>query len=243
MNIVSILEIIEPRVQTKQWRGRFDPKKQMPTRKDRSLGVGNFADVEEIRNRPDIVRKTSSSVKAASLDGYWVFIDELVKQKLWKNPYFPRVHDVKIITDAEGQKMYRAKIEKLIPLEKLELENILKLFKKTFGVSFAEKAREAYQRAKSEGKNVSKPNLRKSKVLNEIGEMMENYLNQGNLVSFEYGFQIKEQNVDQQLIDALLKIHEISKKHNFGLDIHDENIMLRPGDFHMVITDPISQPS
>lgn len=123
MKILDLLERqidtqVEPDAKYKRnfMRTRFDAG-------DESI-FGNWARVAPSKKDPHMVVK-NSTIPSRKPDNYNKYIQELIKRDLIDtNPHFPRVYNVKKITDNLGQEVYKYVMEKLIPWDQLSLEEM-----------------------------------------------------------------------------------------------------------------------
>jgi len=230
MKIEHLLEIIEPRIKDVYiGQKRFRDKTSLAdvnvwalSDKEKSQGVigaGNYSVITQDKKRPDIVRKTTRRAIHKDEDGAWAFLHYVAKEKLWKNPYFPKVYEVKrYYTDGSDKSHYRAKIEKLAELEALPREAIIKVI----SVMLA---------ADPEDLGIVQPYHKKSDLLELIEEIISRVLS-GKL----------PKHVDPKLVEAIGIIKKMNESFGFGYDIHHGNIAVRiNGDnVQPVIIDPFS---
>lgn len=227
MKIDSLLEIIEPTVKNKKWRGNFDSTKMFKGNKDKNLGSGNFSTVDSIPNDPHMVKKTSNLPEEQPDDAYWSYVTEIVNNKLWENPYFPRIYNITKIQDKEGKIMYRGKIEKLVELHDAinNLDDLNSLSRKIVGQELDEE----------------KYSNRRIEILNEyFAEFIEKYVKLGEPTGIFRDY--SEQDFDSSFKEACKTLRELGKKHGWKIDIHQWNIMVRrgPHGLQLVFSDPFS---
>jgi hypothetical protein len=99
----------------------------------KKIGTGNFSTVHNIDSpkRQDQVTKIgkgayySGNVKYPATDvmndGYLAYLKAIQNVN---NPYFPKIHDLKVLRDKKGNIFYRTNIERLKPLTPKMLQNL-----------------------------------------------------------------------------------------------------------------------
>lgn len=220
---MKILEILNTEIQNRSYRGKFDNvdrtfKKMYGKTKDpRSIDSGNFSYVKK-DNDPHMVVKTSRTPLDAEEDGYWVYIDYIIKHKLWENTYFPRVYINKNIKDSDNNSMRRIKMEKLFKFSSINSKELLFLENKVFGSALEidpddsnDKGSHLFEFAKQVSKDI-------------------------------YNGVSSSEKKDSNYIEAVTIIGNIMKNKNLALDLHDDNLMIRRSNsgVQLVITDPFS---
>lgn len=192
------------------------------------MGTGNFSTVDSIPNDPHMVKKTSNvaDVNSDDADAYWGYISKIVENKLWENPYFPRVYDITKIQDKEGKIMYRGKIEKLVELHDAinNLNDLNSLSRKIVG----------------QGLDEEKYSNRRIEILNEyFAEFIEKYVKLGEPTGIFRDY--SEQDFDSSFKEACKTLRELGKT-GWQIDIHQWNIMVRrgPHGLQLVFSDPFS---
>jgi len=225
MKIQIILELIEPEVKNYNTNKTFKdrPYNYHKEKNDpKVLGSGNFSKVRTTSD-PHLVKKSSVETTTGNPekdDSYWDFIDFLLKNKLWENPYFPRVYKKTSMHGKEDTSHHSVVMEKLEPISNAEHDDLLAIIRK----SFNEKGREEIKNRYSEERGYKLPD--------SIAKILDDAVHRGNL-SF-----IK----DEQLEKALKILNLYAKHSKVGVDIHSENIMVRrtPVGLQLVISDPFS---
>ena len=97
------------------------------------LGTGHFSSVyTDPKKIPHDVRKVSRPRDFKEIDGFYHYMIELAKHPDNGNPYFPRFRAIKIYHGPEGQTVYSAQMEKLLPA-KSGVSERQALFRRIFG--------------------------------------------------------------------------------------------------------------
>lgn len=114
MKILPLLEKLYDTDQSEQqYKGRLRKSRERDSSK--LLGRGGHGAVSSTTD-PHMVRKHNiqpyGKTGAAGADGYNKFIELLISQEI-DNPHFPRVYNIKKITDANGNHIHTYQIEKL----------------------------------------------------------------------------------------------------------------------------------
>jgi len=211
MKILTLTEIIEPRLKKKKVGWEFGDMRKFKS--DASIGHGHFS-VVTLDDDPHFVNKRSFRVvdPKDTHDAYWGYVYYIIKNKLWQNPYFPRIYDVKRIVDKDGKMHFTAKMEKLHPFNPNDIEGtVLPLVRRMLT-----------KEARLEFGNITGQDLL---TLIESAVAGDDYL--------KY---IK----DDQLIDAIKKLQYYRNKHPTLIDIWSDNVMIRKSPYgpQLVFTDP-----
>jgi len=238
MKIGQLLEIISASRQERTVSGNFrnseewgagDDKKE----KERGRDIGSFSIVKP-GSDPHTIKKSSKSPDHQISDGYWRYIEYVIKYKLWENPHFPRVYNIKKIQDAQGDIMMRGEIEKLTPLTNLRIDEIQQLYQYIYGVENV-----PYEIKKSRGLEQSEvKNLYLKRLATDIFHSIKGLGNQRiKLDSFEEAIRILKMIKEKEFTS-----NSKNKIRPFGFiyDIKAENIMVRrtPYGPQLVFSDP-----
>lgn len=226
MNVHKLIEIIEPRVSTRNVSREFgdsDEKSIQKTLRKSRIGSGNFSSVSPDKGDPHMVKKTSHGYMKSDTgdDAYWAYVDYIIKHKLWENPYFPRLYVQRNAKDPAGQVVRRVQMEKLNKIENLTNDEFKALFRKMFGEDFEDWiTRSEYNHQV----NIDKP---KALVLEEILNLTYDFIRKGT-----HDFKLsahKESEMDSQFIQALTTLHTMYRNDPIfgGLDLEEDNIMIR----------------
>jgi len=235
MDIKKLIEIIEPRVSDKNISKDFtsdDDKKIQQSLQKRELGSGNYSSVAPDRGDSHMVKKTSYGyLDSDREDPYWLYVNHIIKNKLWENPYFPRIYKQRNVKDSSGHVVKRAQMEKLEPVSVLSDEELKALFHKVLGISDYDKWA---KRTDNIDKNV------KDVVINTILDITEDVIKTGSYKTFAT-FAIDESDIDDNFKRALNILYNLSKTDNIfmGLDLYEDNVMVRRGKYgsQLVFTD------
>lgn len=207
---MHILEIIEPHIQTVR---SNTPSNELgrDTKSPSYIDSGNFSVVHQDED-PHMVSKTARGAKESRIDGYWVFVDYVLRYKLWENPYFPRIYGKKTTTHTQNNASIKnVTMEKLHSHNTLSEEEGIFLYKKMFG------------------ENIDKFDVE------DLGMRIEEEVGTGKASG-------NAKSYDKNYIKAIRILHNISKKEKTYIDIWEENLMYRRGRYgvQLVITDPFA---
>ena len=205
---MHILEIIEPRMRTIRSQGPIPPGENNKSKN--FIDSGNFSMVHQ-DDDPHMVKKTARGAKESEIDGYWVFVNYVLKNKLWENPYFPRFYKQDTRVYQGNRKIKDVTMEKLHPLTKISQEEGQFLYRKVFG------------------EEVDKFDYE------DFAARIEDEVSYGK-------FKGNVSNYDSNYASAVKTLHKMASKHNLGVDIWEENLMVRRGrtGVQLVITDPFA---
>lgn len=134
---MRILDIINEQIQTAVKDHNTALKLKTPsierTERERVLGRGISNIALDNKRDPHTVIRHNSNVDNPSIDSSHGYYGWLVNTKAYnENPYYPRVYEKSTITDKSGKKLIKYEIEKLSPIETLDLTMIRALTHKLF---------------------------------------------------------------------------------------------------------------
>jgi len=239
MKIQKLLELIEPQVKNINMRNRkFDPKAAGGNvsawaltdheRQQGYVGSGQYSSVKKDRD-PHFVQKTSRDSDRAKEDGYWHFIKQVIDNKLWENPYFPRVYYFKKFHKGNSAH-YRVKLETLVDMEELNRGELVAVVARMVGDD-------------PEDMGIIQPYFKEGKVRDliekgKIRDLIETIFRRvwgGN----------PSKGMDSNLVSAMNLLKKMNENKNYYYDLHKGNIMFRrgPHGVHPVIVDPFSRPN
>lgn len=224
--------------------------------KTRQLGHGIYASTKDHPTDPHMVKKhTTYPIK--KYDGYDTFVLYIIEHKLMDNPFFPKIYNIKNITDRHGQRIVSYTIEKLKNYNDNQItkEHILSIFENLFNIDENEvykkidyDKRESYKHYSlffdKHYKNVSsyeKHNIITDYMDKELKKELVKFL--ANVVYEVYN---NERTTPNKLLSSALKtINDIVKdniSNNMIYDLHSGNILFRlsPTGIQMVFNDPIA---
>lgn len=224
MRIIPLLEeLIQTQRSSKQFGGRFTAGQER--RNDSSLlGKGKFSSVRPDRTDPHMVKKYNhtpldpNSEGERTGDGFDLFIDYLIKNKLQDNIHFPRVYTSKRITDREGNHISKYQMETLVRGRDLSEEESWFVHDHLFDLGLD---------GADFGTNVDRADL-----MDSIGLALHACMS-GRTCDF-----IKLKSI----VSACKIIGEMVNTVEANLDMHTDNFMFRrtPHGLQLVITDPLS---
>lgn len=93
--------------------------------KNRTLGQGFYSNVKTHRTDPHLVQKNNHRQMARDTDGFNVFVEWLIQHGKQDNIHFPRIYNIKRITDREGNVVHSYDIERLIRADAVSKEEIV----------------------------------------------------------------------------------------------------------------------
>lgn len=98
-------------------------------------GSGAYGKVTDHKSDNHMVKKSNylPVVNLEKEDGYFAYIKAVVDGKLaQKNPYFPRIYDIKTFTDDYGEQRYRITLEKLLHLDEVSEGELIAVLSRAF---------------------------------------------------------------------------------------------------------------
>lgn len=142
MRIEILLELINPTVSNKHYSGEFTGKHVDRPDDDSILGQGWYSVVRNDKKDPHMVKKNSKAARkqtddgVENEDGFDYFAKALIDNNLIDSiPFFPRIYDIKKITDRNGDYIYKYQIEKLVPYHQLttkEMQTVISRYTQNF---------------------------------------------------------------------------------------------------------------
>jgi len=225
MKISSILEtIVNTEIKPDQrYHGHLRQDKDKTS--DDEFNGSAFSKVKPIKNEPHMVRKynhrpmDTNSRNRLSVDGFNLFIEQLIERGETDNIHFPRVYSIKKIVDDDNQYIHTYNIEKLLSSYSLSKQELLKICEESFGED-------------ADSVKFDKDQLE------EIITGKINYALRHNYY---------DDITSESLLEALKILNNIVKyvvklKRGHRLDLHSKNIMYRrtPTGIQLVINDPIA---
>ena len=239
MRYAELLEYAFPKIHTIDVKSDKHPGRATGRDKDTEyVGGGSFADTfANPKRTPHDVRKLSNMPRSRELDGFFYYIKALENHNDNTNPYFPRFRGIKIYIErddftgwASGEAdprrdeiTYSAQMERLEDMRKLSDEEVQSIMQRLFGEN--------------------------TDAVNEVLGRMDHPYGQKLLTVIKQAVKHAESRaglngmfVDEEFVRATAFVGKIAEKYSIGLDLHDENIMVRrgPTGVHLVITDPLS---
>lgn len=132
---MKLIEIFEPSVEQKNYRGEFDFRSSGKNMGHGVLGQGSFSVARHDKSDPHMVNKRQydpGTEIGTVNDVFDLYATVVVKEQLWDMVHFPRIYKIKKITDSTGKSVHRWKMEKLIPLDSVSVEELQHLFRRYF---------------------------------------------------------------------------------------------------------------
>lgn len=127
MKITDLLEDTIPTRQSVRLNRNLDGNRDVDERN--KLGMGRFSVVRPDRNDPERVKKYNHQF--AEKDPFRNYIDYIIDNGLTDNPYFPKVYNIKTVSDPEGRESHKFTMERLTPGSNIEPQKIEDMIKRT----------------------------------------------------------------------------------------------------------------
>jgi len=185
------------------------------------LGIGAFSTAYQHKHSPhDVVKGSKLTTKPDGFEAFFMALSE--HPKMQANPYFPRFRNInRFKAKGKQQTSYMVRIEALEKLKALPDRESEMLFDKIFT---------------DEGRELVKERIHRW----DRQPAKWNYLSNG-IEYIDHDPAIKAQVKDEHLLQAMDFLKELSIKHEYDLDLHDENIMIRRTSVgpQLVINDPL----
>lgn len=126
-------ELVHPEISRKSFGGKFSSysKNQnlISSTKKKSIGVGTQARVKNDPMDPHMVKKHNTrpynATHGKGNDGFNIFIDYLITNDLTDNIHFPKVYNIKTITDRDGSFIHTYTMEKLVEFSAVGADQIV----------------------------------------------------------------------------------------------------------------------
>lgn len=183
---------------------------------DNGQRAGHFSRVRPTKDE-HIVRKQSKDPEKAKIDGYWIYVNQLVRSASKDNPYFPRLYNIKTYKNNKNDIMYKADIEKLESVDDIESDMLISYIEKLTSIPL-------------DGTKFKFKFQRKDYLIDFLAWLFKQVI-LGNLKSN-----------DDALNDAGIFIKNVKKEHDLMLDVDGkDNFMFRIGKYGIqaVFTDPL----
>lgn len=243
MRYAELLEYTFPEIRKVEVKSDRHPGSAIDRDKDTEyVGGGSFADAYANPKRtPHDIRKLSNRPRDAhDIDGFFYYIKALEQNPDNTNPYFPRFRQIKVYinrdeatwsdgkTDPRRDEItYSVQMERLEDMRQLSNKEKKAIYRRIFGDNFKDAMRslDTVERYGSHPWN--------EPMLTVIQQAIKHAGSRAGLNGYM---------VDEDFIRATTFIKKIADKYSIGLDLHDENIMVRrgPTGLHLVLTDPLS---
>jgi hypothetical protein len=203
MKIENILEIIEPEMRTRYTDRNLPREMPVDRSSEKFVGSGHFSSVKKSHDPHMVVKSSKNS--STEEDGYWVFVQYILKHKLWENPYFPRLYKNTTVQQRNTENAFkRVTLEKLQSLNDFiasdNNELVVALYRKCFGEKIADMVEN------------------KSLTVYAFSDLIRDIYNDN--LPHDYV-------PDPDLVKALKIIKKIAEKERFLLDLHMGNMMVR----------------
>lgn len=229
MKLYELISFL-PKTTTKSFDDRVN-KKSNRLGNNSVLGRGHFGVVHSTDSpkRLNQVSKTGRAgrvglarpkpVDTIERDGYLSYIRmvDAFEKEGGQNPYFPRIHKLKLYRTPDGNIEYDADIEKLYPLDSPKITSNESLMHSLYHDMF-------------EVKNETEIPIDASTIISQIDNISRGHF--GNVLRIK----------DDELRDALERISEVEQEGRFSMDLGSQNLMWRiTGNRpQLVFTDPLA---
>jgi len=130
MKILDLLEkLIDPNVESKKFGGTLkhrDIFRRSRYNNKKEIGKGTHSSVKDDPRDPHMVVKNNTQPYSSerSKDGFAKFVEFLIDSDLLDNIHFPKVYNIKRITDQDRNFIYAYRLEKLYDMDILSLEEL-----------------------------------------------------------------------------------------------------------------------
>lgn len=185
----------------------------------KTLGAGYFSSVYAHDDNPhDVMKFPRKEASKSDTDGFRIFISALAKDKeMQSNPYFPRFRMIRKFEHGD-EHSYTARMERLFPLEDLEMEDLYSIVERIYD---DELATYLYDRA-------SLPHLFYKQLAKAVSNTVESKWHVENIT-------------DAHFAEATDWIHDLAEREGFYVDLHFNNMMVRrtPYGSQLVLSDPL----
>lgn len=234
MHILCLIaeDLINPEMVQKKYSGEFRGRSRhdISSRK-KELGRGTQASAKNDPNDPHMVKK--HNIRPYDLDhrrdGFNHFINYLIQHDLTDNIHFPRVYNIKEITDKNDYVIYTYTIEKLIPYEKASLRELTSFVEHNFSKNWYLAIMANGLKEEEDGS--SHINLKK------LSDVVASHIYK----TVSGGLDMDEVLRSESLIDALTITRKIGRDMGMPSDLHAGNLMWRRTStgLTLIINDPL----
>jgi hypothetical protein len=238
---MKILEIIDPEIlPDKRYSGEFKTGKYRGAKMgslssdDKELGFGHFSGVKASKEDPHQVKKYqrrfTDKEGESTEDKYWKYVNYIIENKLWENPYFPRIYKKQVYSDRKQKRLNTIEMERLD--SSISNDEVEFLVNKMFYIT----EMNSVARRIIENKTDEFEALMVKMVAAALhgSDQVTAYI----IHVVELDFKIKDKTF-KEAVDHLQKFH---KEYNADFDLHKANVMYRrgPAGIQLVFTDPFS---
>lgn len=235
------LQLVKPQQLTPQKtnKGPAEISNEMIPKNAQRIGADSrYGRVFTTRDNPGTVTKIVKRTDDLEKDAYFQYVSAMAKNdRISRNPYFPKIYNVKVRKDNYGISTYSVEMERLQNFSTLSPEEVLMLGERMF-FSFRSMAKDAaaYRRELA-------PTEYRDKITTlEFGTVAFALIKAIEKVIYE-GDKVATYIKDPNLRGALTILKHLIKNNSseFSPDIHGDNIMVRrtPGGPQIVIVDPV----
>jgi hypothetical protein len=202
------------------------------------LGSGGDARTYGNQDEPGTVTRVTRTTQDPKKDSYFKYLSTIAKSdRIQRNPYFPKIYNVKIVRDNKGNQAYSVDMERLLDFDTLSAEECVMLGERMF-FNFAGFAKEYVARRKEIVPTQHRDNV-SMKSKGTAGFVLLKAIEK----CINYGEQVATYVKDSRLKEAMMILRDLIKRdEDVSPDIHDGNVMVRrgPGGPQLVLTDPVS---
>lgn len=211
---MKLNEIIEPEIITKNYKGQFRYPQKPNTNAE--MGFGYFSVTRTDKSDPHMVIKRHKKAYDFK-EGFDIFAQNVVDNKLYKNIHFPKIYKSTDIKDKENQSIKKWQIERLYPFKSLSEKELIHLVESYFYPS-------SFENFLSHGEKM---------IRFKIVDILKVAIYKGNYDPIK----------SDELKNALAIIKKMYENQTgIMLDLHQGNVMIRrtPYGNQLVITDPFA---
>lgn len=133
MKILDLLEDTIPTRQNININRHFDGNRDVDERN--KLGMGHFSVVRPDRD-PTRVKKYNHNF--ATKDPFNAYIDFVIDHNATDNPYFPKIFNIKTVSDPKGYQSHKYTMERLTPGSNIDARQIEDMVKRTLAPQIAD---------------------------------------------------------------------------------------------------------
>lgn len=235
------LQLVQPKQLTprKTNMGPAELSRDMIPKNARRIGDdSSYGRVFATQEDPGTVTKIVKRTDDLKQDAYFQYVSAMAKNdRISRNPYFPKIYNIKVRKDEYGIYVYSVEMERLQEFNTLSKEEVSMLGERMF-FNFRLMAKDAAARRRELAPTEHRNRINTDDFGSVAFAMMkgiEKVIYEGDKVATY----IKDPNLRAAL--TILK-HLVKSNSNINPDIHPGNIMVRrtPGGPQIVIADPVS---
>lgn len=232
MNLYDLFEDIIPQVTGQDYMSRRAELSKASNKIGSGFYGAVYPNTQSSSGQETALKVTSFHEDDPELDGYFAYISKLKKFiDRYHNPYLPQIHDVKIVNPSSKKPYLEVDMEKLVPLNSLNINDFVLLLEKILQHKFQ-------STEQLDSFVLGDPDFGptdKHDIAVKIVRLASMTMRDPNYQSM--GIRIQDKN----MLDALRIIANLIKK-GYKDDLHPGNLMARRTKYgpQLVFTDPLS---